>query len=358
MPLTGKKSLIWVAIAALALAVVGYILWQSLAPQGYGSAIASGNGRLEATEIDIATKQAGRIEEILVEEGEFVEAGQLVARMNTNTLQAELRQVEAELQRSQNALQTARANVAQSESYLAAAEATVHQRQAEQNAARQRYERSNSLLQRNVISHQQVDDDRAAMLSAQAAVSASQAQVAAAQAQVAASRSQVIESESAIAAAQANVERVQSEIDDSLLHADRLARVQYRIAEPGEVLGAGGKVINLVDLTDVYMTFFLPTAEAGQVSLGDDVHLILDALPNYVIPARVSFVSSVAQFTPRTVETSSEREKLMFRIRARIDPELLREHIQAVKTGVPGTAYVKLDATVEWPDALQVNVAP
>ncbi|MGE5129172.1 MAG: glycoside hydrolase family 43, partial [Sphingomonadaceae bacterium] len=75
--------------------------------------------------------------------------------------------------------------------------------------------------------------------------------------------------------------------------------------------------------------------------------------PQYVIPARVSFVADVAQFTPKTVETPSEREKLMFRVRAQIPPELLRKHIVHVKTGLPGVAYVRLDPNKEWPARLQ-----
>lgn len=75
------------------------------------------------------------------------------------------------------------------------------------------------------------------------------------------------------------------------------------------------------------MTFFLPTAAAGRVTIGSEVHLVLDAAPQYVIPAQVSFVADVAQFTPKTVETASEREKLMFRVRAKIAPELLKKYI-------------------------------
>jgi HlyD family secretion protein len=132
--------------------------------------------------------------------------------------------------------------------------------------------------------------------------------------------------------------------------------VQYRVAQPGEVLGAGGKVLNLVDLTDVYMIFFLPERQAGRVALGSEVRLVIDAAPQYVIPARVSYVASVAQFTPKTVETASEREKLMFRVKARIDPELLRKHLEQVKTGVPGMAYLRLDPQAAWPAHLAIKV--
>ncbi|HMN03988.1 MAG TPA: HlyD family efflux transporter periplasmic adaptor subunit, partial [Geobacter anodireducens] len=146
------------------------------------------------------------------------------------------------------------------------------------------------------------------------------------------------------------------DIRDSALKAPRDGRVQYKVAQVGEVVGAGGRVLSLVDLSDVYMTFFLPTAAAGKVALGTEVRLVLDAAPRYVIPARVSFVSDVAQFTPKTVETASEREKLMFRVRAQIPVELLKKHITRVKTGLPGMAYVRLDTATPWPERLTTGL--
>jgi HlyD family secretion protein len=163
----------------------------------------------------------------------------------------------------------------------------------------------------------------------------------------------VVDAQAAVDSAQAAIESIVAEIDDATLHSPRDGRVQYRVAEPGEVLGSGGRVLNLVDLGDVYMTFFLPTAQAGRVAIGAEVRLVLDAAPRYVIPAKATFVADVAQFTPKTVETEEERQKLMFRIKAQISPELLRKYIQQVKTGLPGVAYVRIDPDVEWPAALQ-----
>ena len=168
--------------------------------------------------------------------------------------------------------------------------------------------------------------------------------------------SQVIEAQSSVAAARARIEGIRSNIADSQLRAPRDVRVQYRVAQPGEVLAAGGKVLNLVGLSDVSMTFFLPTDQAGRVRLGAEVHLVLDAAPQLVIPAGVTFVADVAQFTPKTVETTVERQKLMFRIKARIDPALLKRHIRSVKTGLPGMAYVRLDPQAPWPESLAVKV--
>ena len=89
--------------------------------------------------------------------------------------------------------------------------------------------------------------------------------------------------------------------------------------------------------------------------VGSEARIVLDAVPDYVVPAKVSFVAAEAQFTPKSVETRSEREKLMFRVRIRIDPQLLRDYRNQVKTGLPGEAYVRLDESIEWPDFLQLT---
>ena len=230
------------------------------------------------------------------------------------------------------------------------------QKVAELDAAQKRHARSATLVKRNALPQQTLDDDLARLQSTQAALAAANAQVISADAGISATQAQVEEARSAVEAAQAGVDRLQADIDDSQLKAPRTGRVQYRVTQPGEVLGAGGKLLNLVDLTDVYMTFFLPERLAGRVALGSEVRLVIDAVPQYVIPAKVSFVASVAQFTPKTVETASERQKLMFRVRAQISQELLREHLNQVKTGLPGVAWVKLDAKAEWPQNLSVRV--
>jgi len=332
------------------------LAWYELRPQGLGEGFASGNGRIEATEVDIASKLGGRIASIAVEEGDFVSAGDVLASMDTQVLQAQLAQAEAQVRQAENSRRTAEAQVSLRESEAVTAAAIVRQRQAELDAARKRHVRSAALVARNALAQQQLDDDLARRQSAEAALAAARAQVLSAEAGISAARSQVIEAESAIEAARASVARLQADLDDSQLKAPRAGRIQYRLAQPGEVLGAGGRVLNLVDLGDVYMTFFLPERVAGRVALGQEVRLVIDAAPQYVIPARVSYVASVAQFTPKTVETANEREKLMFRVKARLDPALLQKHLQQVKTGVPGMAYLRLDESLQWPDELALRV--
>ena len=145
-------------------------------------------------------------------------------------------------------------------------------------------------------------------------------------------------------------------IKDATLKAPMSRRVQYRLAEPGEVLSAGSRVVTILDLENVYMTIFLPAKDIGKIIVGSEARIVLDALPDAVIPAKVSFISSEAQFTPREVETREEREKLMFRVKIRIPKSLLSKHIEKVRTGLPGIGYVMLGDKNDWPEYLKVNI--
>lgn len=343
-------------VPGLLLLALVVLIWWWLRPAPLPEAIVIGNGRIEATEIDIATKTAGRIIEILPHEGDFVAFGMVLAKMDTQVLQAQQTEAQAQVRHAESARVTAKAVIVQRQSEHNAALAVVAQRQAEFDAASKRLQRSQRLVGEGATPQQEVDDDRARVLGMQAAINAAQAQVAAAGAGTEAAKSQAVASQTLIEAAQATVSRLQADIEDSVLKAPRDGRIQYRVAEPGEVLSAGGRVLNMVDLADVYMTFFLPTEAAGKVALGSEIRLVLDAVPDLVIPATASFVASVAQFTPKTVETETERLKLMFRVRARLDPELLKKHLNQVKTGVPGIAYVKIDSKVEWPENLAIKL--
>ncbi|MBX3435878.1 MAG: HlyD family efflux transporter periplasmic adaptor subunit [Planctomycetaceae bacterium] len=291
---------------------------------------ASGNGRLEVQEIDVATKFPGRIAEVLVDEGDSVQVGQVVARMDTSSLNAQVREAEAQVLRSRQGQITAKALIAQ--------------RRSETLLAERDFERARALYVNANISAKDYDRTRSTMDTAKAATTQAEAQLA--------------EADATIAASLAQKERIQVDLKDSVLTAPRSGRVQFRLAEPGEVLAAGGKVLTLIDPTDVYMTVFLPAAEAGRVALGAEARIVLDAAPDLVIPAAVSFVADKAQFTPKEVETRTEREKLMFRIKVKIDPELVKGHEAQVKPGLPGVAYVQLDKAVQWPSSLQTKSMP
>lgn len=345
-----KKIVIVVGVAAL-VAVLAYFVWQNNQSDEIAGFV-KGNGRIEATEIDIAAKAGGLLQEVYVKEGEFVKAGQVVAKIKSTTMEAQLREAQAQLAQAQNAIATTEAQVAQRQSEELAMQAVVAQRQSELSAAQHRLSRSSVLAQEGAASKQQLDDDKAGVQGAMATLAAAKAQVQSTKAGVKAVQTQVVGAKSQVAAMQATLERIESELEDTELKAPRDGRVQYLVAHTGEMVAAGGKVMNVVDLSDVFMTFFIPETLVGQVALGSDVRLVLDALPNYAVVAKVSHVADVAQFTPKTVETQSERQKLMFKVKAKIAPELLQRHLAQVKTGLPGVAWVQLDRNAAWPAQL------
>jgi HlyD family secretion protein len=344
------------AAFVLVLGIAGQYAWQRLHPDGPGEGFISSNGRIEATEIDVSAKQAGRLQDVLVSEGDFVQKGQVLAHLQVDVLNAQRDEARAQLAQARTGVATAKAQVAARESDRQSALAAIVQRDSELSAARSKFNRSQTLAAQGMWPLQELDNDRARLEGAQAAATAAKAQAQAAQAAIDAAKSQVAGAEAAVTAVEATIARIEADIADSTLKAPRDGRVQYRVANVGEVVGGGGKVLNLIDLADIYMTFFLPETVAGRIAIGSEVRIVLDAAPQYVIPAKVSFVSATAQFTPKTVETASERQKLMFRVRGQIDRELLLKHLKQVKTGLPGVAWVRTDAARAWPASLAVNV--
>jgi HlyD family secretion protein len=313
------------ALALILLGAAGGAYWWNQHQAQLPPGIFWGNGRIEADEIDIDTKYAGRIAEMFADEGAMVKAGQVVARMDTRDLEASLKKSEAQVRQAQKAIDEAKANVSQQTSLL--------------QLAKQQMDRAAYLVQRGAQTKEVLDQRQQVLDGADAALKAAEARV--------------TEAEHALKAATHDVELYSVQIADNTLVAPTDGRIQYRLARAGEVLPAGGKVFAMLDISYVYMDIYLPTEAAGKVRFGADSRIVLDAYPQVAIPAKVSFIATQAQFTPKTVETKSERDKLMFRIRVRIDPERLRARRDAVRSGLPGVAYVLTDPAVAWPAWLQ-----
>lgn len=290
--------------------------------------IAKSNGRIEATQVDVAAKYAGRITKLLVREGDEVKAGQVVATISSPETEAQLRGAQAQVLRAKKSLAEAVALIAQRNSDLTFADAD--------------YNRGKELVGKGYMTKQIFDQRKAKAEAAKAGLDAAKAQ----QEQAA----------FAVESAQADVQRLQAMLVDLVLRAPRDGRVQYRLAREGEVVGAGTRVLTLLDLADVYMTIYLPASQAGPLALNDEARIILDPVPQYVVPATISFVAADAQFTPKSVETQEEREKLTFRIKLQIDPKVLKKYHQRVKTGVRGLGFVRIKPEVAWPDDLAVKL--
>jgi HlyD family secretion protein len=282
------------------------------------------NGRIEATQVDVAAKYPGRLATLTVDEGDEVTAGQVVATIASPETEAQLRGAQAQVLKAKQA--------------LAEAVALIAQRKSDLDFTKTDYARAKALVERGNISQQTVDQRRNKLETAEAGYVAANAQR--------------DEAEAAIKAAEADVQRLQSILVDLVLVSPRSGRVQYRLARAGEVIAAGQRVLTILDLKDVYMTIYLPADVAGNLTLGDQARVILDPVPEYVFPATVSFVATDAQFTPKSVETAEERQKLMFRVKLQGDPAVLDKFHRSLKTGVRGLGFVRTDPKIAWPQEL------
>ncbi|WDQ14890.1 HlyD family secretion protein [Rhodopirellula sp. P2] len=312
----------------VAVGVGGWVWWRTERATQIANAlppeIVLGNGRIEAVQVDVAAKYAGRVSEITVHEGDMVKPGQTLVKLDTAELRATMAKAKAQ-----------RAEAVES---LAEAEAEIVRYESELLLADRNLQRTAKLVDQNAASQEEYDTRKSQLDSAKAILKVAQAH----------RRT----SQRAIEAVDAEIERIQTQIDDFTLTSTVEGRVLYRLAEEGEVVSAGGKVLTLLDLSDIYMEIFLPSEYTSQLSIHADARIALDFAPQYTIPATVSFVSPEAQFTPKQVETMKERDKLMFRVKVQIPRELVKKHIEKVKTGVRGVAYVKLDPNVPWPERL------
>jgi HlyD family secretion protein len=321
-----KQTLKWLLVAAgvLVLAFIGFRIWsskKSALPEG----IVSGNGRIEAKLADVAAKEPLRVKEILVNEGDLVKPGQVLVHLDTVTLESELAE--------------ARAKAAAAQEALAEANASIVEKKSEIRLASIELDRSGKLVKEGAGSRREMDVRRTRVETTRAALAQAEASLESAKQQ--------------LEVARAAAATIQTRIDDATLSSPITGRVLYRLAEPGEVLSPGGKALTLVNLEDIYMEIFLPAAQANQVKIGAEGRITVDFDQTRSLPATVSFVSPEAQFTPKQVETASEREKLMFRVKLQLPREIGDQYIQRVKTGIRGVGYVKTDPAAEWPARLQ-----
>lgn len=311
-------------------AVGGYFFWTQYQASLLPAGIVSVNGRVEATQVDISTKIPGRVTEIVPHEGDMVSPGEVVARIDTSETGAQLHQAQASADLARQTLVTRQADVASDEAQL--------------EFANEELRRTTTLINKGWSTHEVLDQRNQQLKSADAALKAA--------------KSQVDEARAAVKTADARVEELQALVDDSTIRSPVRGRVQYRLVEPGAVLPPGGKIATVIDLSDVYTTVFLPGPQAGRLKIGDDARVVVDAFPDYVFPATVSFVAPESQFTPKTVEVQSEREQLYFRVKLQAPLQLLKGIEDQVKAGLRGMGYVKIDSAAEWPAKLVVKLPP
>ncbi|WP_417271832.1 HlyD family secretion protein [Celeribacter halophilus] len=290
--------------------------------------IYSSNGRIEAQTVDVATKYAGRIESVTAQEGDILAAGDEIAQMDTADAMAKLNAAKAAVLRANAGLTVAQATLMQAQSALSMAQTT--------------YDRVVKLHETGTASQSTLDDATNTLNSAKASVEMAKAQIE--------------DAKASIAAAEADQEQVQLALNDLTIKAPIRGRVLYRLHEPGEVIDSGYPVVTMLDLSNVYMNIYLPAAVIGTLSVGDEARLILDPIPDIVVPATITFISPQSQFTPKNVETQEQREDLVFRVKLSVPRALLIKYEELIKSGVRGIGFVRSQPDMDWPDHLAVNV--
>lgn len=315
--------------AVSALMVSGaWATWSVMRPDGAGPRVVKGNGRLDVQRIEIATKFAGQVLTVPVQEGDTVKAGDMIAQMDPADYQAQLQGVQAMRQRATQA--------------MARAQGEVNVQRIKTNVAQMELDNALEMRKQVLVSESEVKKRQAQRDGEQNGVSIASAAMG--------------EAKAAQAEAEAGIKRLNNAIADHTLRAPVGGRIEYRVVEPGSVIPAGGRVATLLDTTHVHMTIFLPTAAAGQVRVGDEARIVLDAAPNIPLPAKVSFVSAEAQFTPKHVETSTEREKLSYRVKLALSEETALAHAGLLKAGLTGNGYVRLRDEQDWPEQAPTSV--
>ena len=280
--------------------------------------------------------------EVLVELSSAQSSGQLAAAQAATLRAAEL-------------VQRARAGVTQAQQAVARADAEIAAYRQQQKVAKLELDNAKQMRREDLVSASELAKRQADFERATASVKAAQAARAEAQAAVAQGQAAVAEAEAGVKQAQAQADTAASADADMAIRSPLTARVEYRLVEPGTVIGAGSRVISLLDPADVSMNVFLPNATVGGLRVGDEARLVLDGI-DAVFPAQVSFIASEAQFTPKAVETADEREKLVFRVKLKVPADVAQRYDRLLKGGMTGDGYVRRDSSQAWPLALEVRL--
>ena len=383
-----------VILLIVAAGAAGY-MWYSGAFMPKGNFIAV-SGNLELTEVDLSFKIAGRLIERRVDEGDWVKAGDLIARLDPVELQRQATrdkalvigaksnydQLVTSIQFQKSTLESdvaarqAELNLAQAkldellngsrQQDIQQAVAGVNDATAQLEYARSDWDRAQTLFKNDDISKQQFDQARTKFESAQAVLRQAQEKESLVKEgprkeDIAGARADVARAQAALKTAQANrlevqrkeeelqqrkseIERTEAQagisekqLSDTEIHTPIDGVVLVKSAEPGEVLAAGTTVVTIGDLEHPWLRAYINETDLGRVKLGQKVKLTTDSFPNKAYWGRVSYIASQAEFTPKQIQTKEERVKLVYRIKIEVDN---KEH--ELKDNMPVDAQIQL----------------
>lgn len=289
------------------------------------------SGTVETTTVAVSFKVGGRLKQRLVDEGQQVQAGQVVARLEDDELQDEHRLRAADQQAAQAALADLQAGSRAEE--IAAAAATLARLKADSTRADQDAGRAEALFAIEVIARNELDAARAARASAAAAVREAEQRLRLTQ--IGPRPDAVRQAQARLEAADAARSLAETRLGQAVLTAPQSGTVLAKHVEPGELLAAGSPVITIGRLDEVWVRGYIPETQLGRVKLGQQAMVTSDTWKGRSYQGLVSFIASEAEFTPRNVQTEAERVKLVYRIKITIaNPR------QELKPGMPVDAVI------------------
>jgi HlyD family secretion protein len=330
------KRVITVLILLAAAVAAGVYFYPRLAkkPAAVNQLTLSGN--IEAHESLVGFKVAGRIVELPVEEGQQVEQGALLARLDDADLKQRIRIDEAGVQVRESSLALTLAGTREQE--VKAAQQTMMDAKADLDEKKLDSDRAQSLFAKDEVSAQERDQAATAQKRAQAIFNAAQQRYNEA---VEGSRKEDITiSQANLNEASANLGLSQVNLSYTVLRAPAAGVVTVREAESGEVVSAGSPVVTLADLDHLWLRAYIAETDLGRIGWGQEATITTDTYPGKQYHGRISFISSTAEFTPKSVQTTKERVTLVYRIKIDID-----NPNHELKPGMPADAHVELAAT-------------
>jgi len=284
--------------------------------------------------VELSFKVPGKMQQRLVDEGETVKAGQIVARLEDTELKDERSARLAEQRAAQAGLADIKAGNRREE--IAQGEAILARMRAEADKCAKDAVRMEALFRREVIPQKDLDTARAARDASAAAVREAEDRLRLLK--IGARPDAIKERQSRAEAAGAMLALAEERLAQSILKSPLDGVVLAKHAEAGEMLAAGAPVVTVAKLDEVWVRAFIPEYEVGLVKLGQKAQITVDTWPGRHFDGRVSFISPQAEFTPKNVQTEKERVKLVYRIKITIpNPK------QELKPGMPADALILLD---------------
>ncbi len=328
-----RRSLLIVIIAVVVVGIVYYLLTKNKEEEATSIKV---SGNIEATEVEVGFKISGRIVSRFFEEGDWVDRGKILAKLDDEDLRNRLEVARATLMSAQAQLGKLLAGSRPEE--IRQAEANLHQAEFDLGNKQSQYERMKGLFERGVISKEAFDNAETGYKIAKAALEGAAQNF---QLVKEGPRKEDIEDARAqVDQARASVRLNETQLSYTTLYSPMSGVVLVKSGEIGEVVNAGTSILTMADIEHVWLKAYIPETDLSKVKWGQEVLVTTDLRPKKEYRGRISFISSQAEFTPKQIQTEKERVTLVYRIK--VD---LSNKDRELKPGMPADGRILLESS-------------